>query len=180
MTEHLAEPTDPGTGGRYSASAAVEIRRLGPDNVTQLVEFFEDIKRAGVTERFHPHPFDGETADRLASYAGRDWYGIALAWAPGGSAIAGYIMLRGWDQGYAVPSLGICVHPRWQGVGIGRLLLQCAITVARLRGSPSVRLRVYPDNTRAIELYRRAGFVFGSGVEDEQLVGILPLVEERP
>ena len=89
--------------------------------------------------------------------------------------MVGYIMLRGWDEGFQIPSLGICVHPAWQGFGVGRLLMQAAICVARLRRSPAVRLKVYPDNLRAIELYRSLGFTFSGQTENGQMVAVLGL-----
>jgi ribosomal protein S18 acetylase RimI-like enzyme len=41
-----------------------------------------------------------------------------------GSRIVGYGMLRGWDEGYSVPSLGILVRAEACGQGIGKLLME--------------------------------------------------------
>jgi ribosomal protein S18 acetylase RimI-like enzyme len=45
---------------------------------------------------------------------------------------------------------------------------------ARRRGADKVRLKVYPDNIRAIELYRELGYTF-EAQEAGQLVGIVDL-----
>lgn len=56
-------------------------------------------------------------------------------------------------------SIGMMVHDRFQGQGIGRLLLEALLDIAdNFLGLVRVELEVYPDNTRAIRLYERAGF----------------------
>jgi len=80
-------------------------------------------------------------------------------------------MLRGWDEGYAVPSLGIAVRAEAQGSGLGRLVMGYLHTEARRRGAPRIRLKVYPDNVRAVELYRSLGYEYRPELESGQLVG---------
>lgn len=55
--------------------------------------------------------------------------------------------------------IGMFVDARFRGRGIGRRLLDAAIEWARARDLPSLSLLVFPHNTRAIEIYERAGFV---------------------
>lgn len=57
------------------------------------------------------------------------------------------------------------VHPDGAARGVGAALLADAIAHAKLGGFRSLVLEVRTNNTRAIELYTRAGFVaFGSHV----------------
>jgi ribosomal-protein-alanine N-acetyltransferase len=59
------------------------------------------------------------------------------------------------DEGWI---LRLRVHERWQGRGIGRLLLDHAIRSLTEDGATRILLSVSPDNTRAVRLYRNSGF----------------------
>lgn len=63
--------------------------------------------------------------------------------------------------------LGIGIEQSYRGQGIGRRLLQAALTFARQADSLSwVDLRVFAHNTPARALYRRLGFVEQGEVRD--------------
>ncbi len=94
-------------------------------------------------------------ARRIAAYKGGDVYLVAEA---GGELVA-YGMLRGWDEGYEIPSLGIAVHRDRQGRGYGRAMMTALHDAARERGAMKIRLRVHPENGRARSLYERLGYV---------------------
>jgi ribosomal-protein-alanine N-acetyltransferase len=149
----------------------IKFSRISPEWELALIEFFDALKSSGADRAFHPHPFDAAEAQRRAAYTGRDEYHIAAH----GSTIVAYGMLRGWDDGYEIPSLGIAVHARWQGLGIGRRMMEHLHRVARARGARFVRLRVYPDNEAAIRLYESLGYDFAGGDEQGQRVGVLTL-----
>jgi len=72
--------------------------------------------------------------------------------------IVGLVMLRGWDEGYAIPSLGILVDREHQGVGIGNLLMRHAIREARINSVCTIRLSVYGSNHLARKMYENCGF----------------------
>lgn len=147
----------------------LEFRRLGPGLEGGLAAFFSDLRAAGDDRFFHPHPFTAEEAARICRYAGRDLYYAAVA-----DRVLGYGLLRGWDEGYDVPSLGIAVHPAARGTGIARALMHFLHAAAAARGAPRVRLKVYPGNTAALRLYERLGYAF-AGESNGQLVGALSL-----
>lgn len=115
---------------------------------------------------FHPHPLTRAEAERIASYRGQDVY---LTLADEGRLVA-YGMLRGWDEGYAVPSLGIAVRADCYGRGYGRTMMAVLHDVARERGATTIRLRVHPDNPRAIRLYRSLGYVDAGEERGERLM----------
>jgi len=150
--------------------AAVECRKLSPDLVAPLAEFFRRLDEAGDTRHFHPHPFTDEEAERLSRYCGQDLYYVLLD----GSQILGYGMLRGWDEGYQVPSLGIALHPAARGAGLGMTLMHFLHGAAKSRGAARIRLKVYPDNLPAITLYKSLGYRFAAE-EEGQLVGYIDL-----
>ena len=54
---------------------------------------------------------------------------------------------------------GISIDRQYWGLGIGRALLEACIRCARTAGYEQLELSVVADNTRAIALYREAGFV---------------------
>jgi ribosomal-protein-alanine N-acetyltransferase len=54
--------------------------------------------------------------------------------------------------------LNICVHPDYQGRGIGRALLDHLLAIGSSRGAASAFLEVRPSNAAALALYRNTGF----------------------
>jgi len=63
-------------------------------------------------------------------------------------------MLRGWDEGYAIPSLGLFVSPDHQGKGVGKAIMNHLTDVAFERGCDQIRLTVDAANERAVALYK--------------------------
>lgn len=55
--------------------------------------------------------------------------------------------------------LNVAVSARWQGQGLGRFLLNQSVACARGLGMESMLLEVRPSNGRALEIYRRYGFI---------------------
>lgn len=150
--------------------SALELRRLCPGLESPLADFFRALEEGGIARHFHPHPFTEEIAMKLCRYDGKDLYYAAVC----GEQVLGYGMLRGWDEGYDVPSLGIAIHPKEQGKGLGRLMMEFLHVASRQRGAKRIRLKVYPDNRAAVRLYESLGYVF-SGESGGQLVGFLDL-----
>lgn len=54
--------------------------------------------------------------------------------------------------------LNICVHPQWQGMGLGRRLLRRLLAQAREKGVDTAFLEVRESNSLARRLYAREGF----------------------
>lgn len=115
---------------------------------------------------FTPHPFDPEFIKWLLSYDGRDRY---LVGRQRTGVLIAYGMLRGWDSGFEVPSLGIAVHPEARGAGVGDAMMHALHREAWAAGARSIRLRVHPTNSRAIRLYARWGYT-RAGEERGQVV----------
>jgi len=130
----------------------LEFRVVGPGDAQALAEVFSDIDETF----FRPHPFTESEAMRIADHVGKDAYAILLD----GQRPVAYGMLRGWDEGYRTPSLGIAVRTDSQGRGFGRLMMAHLHAEARRRGAVQVRLRVHPDNIRARRLYESIGYEY--------------------
>jgi ribosomal protein S18 acetylase RimI-like enzyme len=132
----------------------VSYERLRPELAEPLAELFAALSAAGDGRTFHPHPLTRDEAERLSAYDGADVYAVLVE---DGRAVA-YGMLRGWDEGFDVPSLGLAVHPDERGRGLGRELTERLHDEARRRGATRVRLTVYADNEPARKLYERLGY----------------------
>jgi len=153
-----------------TAGQALQFLLVAPGLEAALADFFVAVEQAGDTAKFHPHPFTAEEAARRCAYLGKDLYYVALL----DRRVLGYGMLRGWDEGFDVPSLGIALHPKARATGLARALMTFLHAAAKVRGATKVRLKVYPDNTKALELYRSLGYRW-IGEQGGQLVGILEL-----
>ncbi len=151
-------------------NTALEFRRLAPDILPGLRAFFESMIANKDNEFFHPHPFTAEKAVELCRYEGKDLYLVAVC---AGEVLA-YGLLRGWDEGYAIPSLGIAVHPAARGTGLGTAFMRYLHAAAANRGAESIRLKVYPENTRAKALYEKLGYM-SAGETDGQVLYTLTL-----
>lgn len=125
----------------------------------------------GDSDFFHPHGFDRSSAIATidASESGQDEYWLLIDRC----AIA-YGMLRGWSEGFEVPSLGVAVSPPFRGNGWAYVMMSHLHERARARGARAVRLKVAQRNTRAIKVYQSLGYVFEHHSPSE-LVGHLRL-----
>lgn len=153
------------------SSDHLRFETLTPVQQDKLAELFECFRVSKIDQFFHPHPLTIEEATHKCFYQGLDYYCLALD----GTNPVGYGMLRGWDEGYVEPSLGIAVNPAQQGQGIGKALMAHLHEVAKARGATSVRLKVYADNLKAIKLYELLGYKFEK-INDRELIGKLDLV----
>lgn len=142
-----------------------------------LGRLFERLERQGVGKFFHPHPLTREAAAERAAYMGKDLYCVLEI----GMELVGYGILHGWDKGYEIPGLGIAIDPDWQGRGYGRLFMQFLHELARRRGAKRIRLRVYPENLRAVQFYRSLGYALNDTRDpDGQIVGFVDLHAPEP
>ena len=147
-------------------SNAATGRILRPGDGPALAELFGSID----STHFHPHPFTPQQAERVARYQGRDVYAVLEV---DGRFVA-YGILRGWDEGFAVPSLGIGVRVDRKRRGHGRQMMAWLAEEARRRRAQRIRLRVHPDNHGARRLYESLGYAY-AGEDRGELVMSLEL-----
>ncbi len=140
-------------GGR-SAAESVELREVGPADADALARFFERNDHPDVVAGFDPFPLTGEVARKIALEPRRDrFYATVLD-----GRVVAMSMLRGWDEGFDVPSFGIVVDRRHHGQGLGSQLTDFTIAEAARLGTERVRLSVYGDNPVARGMYESRGF----------------------
>ena len=148
----------------------LEYTLVSPSWAEKLAQFFEDIIANKDDEYFHPHPLTYDTAKKIAMYEGDDLYFLQIK----DNEITGYAMLRGWDEGYAIPSLGIAIHPNFRNQGLSIEFMEFLHDQAKAKGATKVMLKVYRGNTGARQLYESLGYSF-SNEEKDQLIGYYEL-----
>ena len=151
-------------------NAPLEIKKVTVQVKKGLENLFSALQDAGYEKWFHPHPLNGDEAARISVHKGEDLYYAMVE----GDKVLAYGMLRGWDEGFPIPSLGLAVHPEVQGTGLGRVFMYFLHAAARRKGARMIKLKVHPNNLTAIELYKALGYKFADR-ESDQLVGIAVL-----
>jgi ribosomal protein S18 acetylase RimI-like enzyme len=132
----------------------IEFIKHCPETIYSLANFFYCIVENGDDKYFHPHQFTCVESEKIANNFGLDVYYIAID----ESDVLAYGMLRGWDDGYKIPSLGIIVHPDFRGFGIAQAMMYFLHAVARLRGAENIRLKVHKNNLAAQAMYYKMGY----------------------
>lgn len=157
---------------------AAEYREIVRSDEPALARFLIRNDVPEVTGHFDPFPMTEETAHTIVGESRRDrFYGAFL-----GDRMLAFSMLRGWDEGYDVPSFGIAVDADFHGRQIGSRMTSWTLEQARLVGSDRVRLSVYGGNAPARRIYERLGFhevernaVRRNGRPDERIVMVKQL-----
>lgn len=148
----------------------LEYTLVSPSWAEKLAQFFNALVVNKDDLYFHPHPLTYEMAKKIAIYEGDDLYYLQIK----DNEIAGYAMLRGWDEGYTIPSLGIAIHPNFRNQGLSIEFMEFLHNQARAKGATKVRLKVYSNNTVARQLYESLGYSF-TDEENGQLIGYYEL-----
>jgi len=133
----------------------------------QINYFFEKNKED--YNFFHPHPLNWESLKSIINKKNKDVYVIVFD-----ERLIGYGILRGWDDGYEIPSLGILISKHFRGKGYSIPFMNYLHKISKERESNQIRLTVYKENKTAVSLYNKLGYVFSNKNENE-LIGIKDL-----
>ncbi len=154
---------------------SIELVKLVPVWQSGLTLFLRELRESGDDIFFSPHPADEETIVRIVRQTGIDLYYLIVE----DQKVLGYGFLRGWDEGYQIPSLGIAIHSSVQNLGLGKVFMNFLHHLALRRGAGKVRLRVHRENVKAIGLYKSLNYIFTDGVgREDYLVGFKRLGKE--
>jgi RimJ/RimL family protein N-acetyltransferase len=156
-------PSDPtrqndGVGIDGSRADGVVVRAAIEDDLDVLVEHTWAVAAEGGWLGIEV-PFDRDARRlRFAGWTSGESSTVLVAdSAPaGGPGIVGYISIE--IARYGVADIGMLIIDGWRGRGLGTLLLSAAIDWATANRAHKVGLEVWPHNSAAIALYRRAGF----------------------
>jgi ribosomal protein S18 acetylase RimI-like enzyme len=150
------------------------VRELRPTDAAPLAELFERLAADPDTcQFFHPHALDETNAWRIAEHQGRDVYLGCFE----GDRPVGYTMLRGWDEGFEVPTLGVATDPDRRRQGVGSTLIRRALELAAQLGADQVILHVHEDHVVARRWYEAEGFRAEGRSADGQLTYRINLPE---
>lgn len=134
-------------------ATGVGVRIIRPDDEARLARLFYRLSPESVYRRFftlYTAPpcgvlrsladLDHDRRDAMVAVVGDEVVGVgryaAVAGEPGTAEVA------------------VVVEDAWQGRGLGRRLLECAVGLARLHGFPTITATVLAENRPAIALLR--------------------------
>jgi ribosomal protein S18 acetylase RimI-like enzyme len=135
---------------------SLEIVRLTPQWHDELCSFLQDIKASGDNVFFYPHPIDTASLHRITSLNGQDLYYLMVEQRK----IVVYGMLRGWDEGYHIPSIGLVTHPSARRQGLSSALGDFFLVLAARRGASKIRVRVHISNKASLGLFKKMNYIF--------------------
>lgn len=155
---------------RLKNGAAAEVRPLTAGDVASLWACENAITRAGEGVVRRPDQISPSPGSMVADLTG--WIdgskcgerGAFLVCVPaGGGAVMGSATVRRMFPSRIrhVAHLSVGVHPEFQGLGVGRALMEAIIAWAETgegRGVTRLDLDVFAVNHRAVGLYRSLGF----------------------
>ena len=164
---------------------AFVLRPARPTDARALARLFSDVRAEG-RYLVVPSTTDDSYEAFFIRELIRDGQALVLVAEADGEVIGNVLITREPNnQQDHLGTLSICVAQAWRDVGIGSALVAEAQRWALERGLAKVALSVFPDNERAIAVYRRAGFVHeglrrqqyraqGGGFRDEVLMAWFP------
>ena len=156
--------------------SSIEILRLTLSWRKSLQVFFHDLKMSGDAIFFSPHPLDDDSISKIIKRNRKDLYYLLIK----KEKVLGYGILRGWDEGYEIPSLGLAIHPSIRGIGLGKVFINFLHVLAAQRGSHKVRLRVHKNNHTAINLYTGLNYVLEEDTnQTDYLIGFKNIVTKE-
>jgi ribosomal protein S18 acetylase RimI-like enzyme len=154
------------------------IKIVWPEDLGLLSTFFIANNVDRITCSFTPFTLSIETARWIACEPHKDKFYLGLI----ENKPVGFSMLRGWDEGFSIPSFGIFIDYRKHGLGLGKEMLDLTIEAAKNLACEKVRLSVYTSNPSACKLYLSKGFkeierspVMHNGVPDQKIIMIKDL-----
>jgi ribosomal-protein-alanine N-acetyltransferase len=131
------------------------IRPIEAGDSEPLEHFFENNNRPEVLRQFNPFPLSPEVARKIALDHSLDHYYVLISRS---GEVAGLCMLRGWNEGFDIPSFGVIVDIQYRRLGLGRTMTEFAIAEARRLHADWLRLSVNESNRYAKSLYESLGF----------------------
>lgn len=127
-------------------SPAPDTLRFAPMRVEDLSDVL------AIENDVYPHPWTrGNFLDSLYS-AYESW----ILREPSGLLAGYFLVMFAVDEAHL---LNISVRRDLHGHGVGRMQLDRIVALSREKGMASVLLEVRPSNQRALDVYRRYGFV---------------------
>jgi len=135
----------------------------------KIQKFFEDNKDDEIL--FSPHSLSIEGFLTEIVNKKYDVYCFAIV----EKEICAYGILRGWDEGFKIPSLGIMISKNFRGKGLSYIMMQHLHDLTKERGYNQIRLRVLKQNYKAISLYKKLGYTLNVDFDEDKFIGVKTL-----
>lgn len=137
----------------HSSLKELTIKRLNSDSALELSQLLQNENKE-YSRYFIPFEFDLEIISNKIKNLHRDsFWGIFIE-----DKLVGFYMLRGFDQGYEIPSYGVWISKEFSGKGLAKLTLQHAISYCKINRITELMLKVHPENLQAKKIYEDFGF----------------------
>jgi len=131
----------------------IQIKKINVESAKDLAELLKK-ENPEYSKYFTAFNFDYETIKaKLMNLKNDSFWGIYVE-----NALIGFYMLRGFDEGYEIPSYGVFISKYFSGKGLSKLTLQHAISYCKINGISQLMLKVHPDNIVAKKIYEDFGF----------------------
>jgi len=75
------------------------------------------------------------------------------------NSLIGFYMLRGFDEGFDIPSYGVWISKKYSAKGLSKLTLQHALSFCKINEIKKIILKVHPENKIAKMIYENFGFI---------------------
>lgn len=134
------------------------IRPLTENDAARFIDFFSN---CGAETRyfFSPHDMDPEGLTKIVRDIPTNKNSVrfmAAVQQDDQEVMAGYVFF--WDWQTQVPWFGIGLRNSYQGMGLGKKMIEFAIDLARKCGKGGILLTTKKTNFRAQGLYKSHGF----------------------
>lgn len=162
-----------------SAPAEVALRVLSPADLGQIERGFRQLGAESRRLRYGlPLADVGRALEWVARLGDGKDFAVGACAIDTGEPVGVARYVRGYEAG----EVAVTVVDRWQGRGVGTLLLETLVRHAARHGIHSLRASVLVDNVRAVRLLRRLGAQrsgFGGGLLEYELA-VGPESVDRP
>lgn len=114
-------------------------------------------------------PFSGQALPRLLQMPDSESYSLTDA----DEALMGFGQF--WPRDRETVHLGrVIINPLYRGQGLGKALIQLLIMEAAERHKPdTITLNVLRDNSRAVYLYQKMGFVASEDASSAEMISMM-------
>ena len=126
----------------------LHFKELNYLNIIKLYYFL--VRNKNDFNLFHPHEYNMNSLFRNI-HNKKDFF-VCLFYK---NKIVGYGMLRGWKEGYDIPSLGIMIDKDYRGMGLSKILMEYLHIICKFKKCDRVMLKVAKNNESAINLYKK-------------------------
>lgn len=131
----------------------IEIKELQSEHASILSALILSAPK-NYTKYFTPFSFKEDAIKKIINNSINDkYFGIFI-----NDNLAGFYMLRGFDEGYEVPSYGVWISDKFSKLGLSKLTLQHAITYCKVNNLKKIMLKVHTENIVAKNIYESFGF----------------------